>query len=72
MKSGSIINDGKHSMIYRGIEDIFGNVWQVVDGINIKDNVTYINYNPATYAVDTFDGDYKALSYINSLFVCVS
>jgi len=67
MKSGSIINDGKHSMIYRGIEDIFGNVWQVVDGINIKDHVAYINYNPATYAVDTFAGDYKALSYINSL-----
>ncbi len=66
MKSGSIINDGKHSMIYRGIEDIFGNVWQYVDGINIKDNQAYINYNPSTYAVDTFDGDYQKLGYINA------
>ncbi len=67
MKSGSIINDGKHSMIYRGIEDIFGNVWQFIDGMNIKDNAAYINYNPSTYAVDTFDGGYHALGYTNAL-----
>jgi len=66
MKSGSIVSDGKHSVIYRGIEDIFGNVWQFVDGINIKDHQTYINYNPLTYAVDTFDGNYQLLGYLNA------
>ncbi len=67
MKSGSITNDGKHSVIYRGIEDIFGNVWQFVDGINIRDNMVYINYNSSTYTVDIFDGDYQKLGYTNAL-----
>ncbi len=66
MKSGSKINDGKNSVIYRGIEDIFGNVWQFVDGINLKGNQAYINYNPKTYVVDTFDGDYQSLGYMNN------
>lgn len=66
MKSGCLVNDGTSSVIYRGIENPFGNIWQFVDGINIKDNVAYIDYNPDTYAVDTFDGDYKALSYTNA------
>ncbi len=63
MKSGTLVNDGKHSAIYRGIEDIYGNVWQFVDGINIKDYQAYINYNPNTYASDTFDGDYQSIGY---------
>ncbi len=67
MKSGTLDNNGRHSVIYRGIEDIFGNVWQFVDGINIKDNVTYINYNSKTYEVDAFDGDYQMLGYTNAL-----
>jgi len=66
MKSGSVINDGKHSVIYRGVEDIFGNIYQYVDGINIKNHQTYINYNPNTYQVDTFDGDYRVLGYVNA------
>ena len=66
MKSGCLINDGKHSMIYRGIEDIYGNVREYVDGINIKDNQAYINYDYKTYASDVFDGKYQALGYINS------
>lgn len=64
MKSGCLNNDSKHSMIYRGIEDIYGNVWQFIDGLNIKDNVAYISYNSSDYAVDKFDGSYKALGYV--------
>ena len=67
MKSGTLNNDGKHSMIYRGIEDIFGNIWQFIDGINVNNHQTYINYNPNTYQVDTFNGDYQALGYANAL-----
>ena len=31
MKSGTLNDDGQHSMIYRGIEDIYGALWQFVD-----------------------------------------
>ena len=66
MKSGCIANDGKSAVIYRGLENIFGNIWQFVDGINIKDYVAYVCYNPENYAVDKFDGDYKAVGYVNA------
>ena len=45
-------------MSYRGIENLYGNVWKFADGINIKDYVPYINDNPNTYADDIFSGDY--------------
>ena len=64
MKSGTLGNDGKHSMIYRGMEDIYGNIFQFIDGINVKDHQAYyICYNPSQYAVDTFDGCYQKLGY---------
>ena len=66
MKSGCLTNDGTASVMYRGIENPFGNIWQFVDGLNIKDNVAYINYDPSSYAVDTFDGDYSAVGYTNA------
>lgn len=65
-KSGCITNDSKHAVSYRGIENWFGNVWQFVDGINIKDNKAYICTKPSSYQVDKFDGDYHALSYTNA------
>ena len=65
MKSGCLVNDGKHSMIYRGIEDIYGNTTDFLDGINIKDYQAYINYDFTTYKSDVFDGNYKALGYVN-------
>ena len=68
MQSGCLFNDGEHSMIYRGIEDIYGNTADFLDGINIKDYQAYINYDFTTYKSDTFDGNYKALGYINKSF----
>lgn len=65
MKSGTLVNDGAHSMTYRGIENIFGNMWTVVDGINIKDYVAYICDNPIQYASDKFIEPYKAIGYTN-------
>lgn len=65
MKSGTLNDDGLHSMIYRGIEDIYGNIWQFVDGINVKDYKAYVSQNSMDYAVDKFDGSYKALGYTN-------
>ena len=63
MKSGCLNNDGKHAIIYRGIENIFGNIWQFVDGINLKDYQAYICMNPEEYVSDKFDAPYKALGY---------
>ena len=65
MQSGCLVNDGKHSMIYRGIEDIYGNTADFLDGINIKDYQAYINYDFTTYKSDTFDGNYQSLGYVN-------
>ena len=62
MKSGCLGNDGTYSVIYRGIEDPYGNIWQFVDSINVKDHVPYICYDSSKYAVDTFDGSYHALN----------
>lgn len=66
MKSGCITNDGYHSVIYRGIENLFSNMWQWVDGINIKDRIAYICKDHSQYASDTFTSPYKALGYTNS------
>ena len=68
MKSGCLVNDGKHSMIYRGIEDIYGNTLDFLDGINIKNYQAYINYDFTTYKSYVFDGNYKALGYVNKSF----
>lgn len=66
MKSGCLSNNNGSAVIYRGVENIFGNIWQFVDGINVKDYMGYINYNPSTYAVDTFTGDYHEIGYTNA------
>ena len=66
MKSGSLDGTDNTSIIYRGIEDIFGNLWQFVDGLNIRNNKTYICYDSNKYAVDTFSGSYKAVGYNNA------
>ena len=66
MKSGTLNDDGKHCVIYRGIENIHGNVQMFIDGINIKNRVAYINTNPNTYEVDKYNGDYNAVGYTNS------
>jgi hypothetical protein len=66
MKSGCISNDNYHSMSYRGIEDIYGNVFEFIDGINIRNYRAYICYNPANYIENTFDGiNYLPLGYLN-------
>ena len=68
MKSGCLVNDGAHSVIYRGIEDIYGNTSDFLDGINIKNYQAYINYDFTTYKSYVFDGNYKALGYVNKSF----
>lgn len=45
-------------MSYRGCEDFFGNVWRMVDGINIQEHVPFVSQNPSTFTDDVFTGDY--------------
>ena len=66
MKSGCLINDNKHNVIYRGIEGIHSNIFMFVDGINIKDCQAYICYDPAQYVSDKFEAPYEKLGYVNS------
>lgn len=63
MKSGTLNKANRNAIIYRGIENIYGNIWKFVDGINVKDYFAYVCYDPSKYAVDTFTGAYKKINY---------
>lgn len=65
MKSGSLGNDGTYSMIYRGVEDIYGNMWQFCDGINISNCQAYVCNNPEAYGCNIFSEPYSMLGYKN-------
>lgn len=64
--SGCLNNNSYHHVNYRGIEDIFGHMWQHIDGLNIKDYQAYICKDPDSYANDKFDAPYEALGYVNA------
>ena len=50
--SGSEVSntDGKHASKYRGIENLWGNVYKWVDGISFSDEKVYVCFDPAFYA----------------------
>ena len=45
-------------MSYRGIENLYADVWEFIDGINIQNYKVFLNQNPSTFADDVFTGDY--------------
>lgn len=55
--------DGKTGVIYRGIEDPWGNVGEWVDGLNVNDGKYYICTDPAKYADDTA-ANYTLVGYV--------
>ena len=64
--SGSIVaNNGKYPCSYRGIESLWGDVFQFVDGVNITDRQAWVCKNAAQYASNVFANPYEQLSYIN-------
>ena len=65
MKSGCLVNDGKHSMIYRGIEDIGGNTDNFIDGYNMKNGIMYVNYDYHTYNSESME-NYKKIKDMDS------
>ena len=63
MKSGCLNNDGTHSVIYRGIENIFG-ITYFIDGIKRKDDDhIYICYDSSKYDDNLYEENYKLLGY---------
>lgn len=64
--SGTAIGvNGRASVSYRGIEDLFGNVYEWIDGALINDHLGYVCTDPTKYA-DTLTSDYEALGYLNA------
>jgi hypothetical protein len=63
MTSGCVTNDGKHAVIYRGIENFFGNIYQWLDGVNFIGRQGYVCTNYTQYASNTTT-NYTQLGYI--------
>lgn len=63
MKSGCLNSASRNAIIYRGIENIFGNIWKFVDGLNIKNYEAYICYDPSQYVSDKFTEPYTKVGY---------
>ena len=63
--SGAIGADSMHQFKYRGIEDLWGNVYQFVDGVNINDNQAWVCKDARDYASNVFTSPYEKLSYVN-------
>ncbi len=47
-------------MSYRGIENMYADIWEFVDGVNVNNYQFYVNCKSSTFASDVFTGDYVA------------
>lgn len=54
--------DGQVAIQYRGIENLWGNVWQFVDGINFNGNIPWFCLDPSKWADNTVT-NYTQLGY---------
>ena len=45
-------------MSYRGIENMYADIWEFVDGVNVNNYQFYVNGKYSTFASDVFTGDY--------------
>lgn len=45
-------------MSYRGIENMYADIWEFVDGVNINNYQFYVNGKYSTFQSDVFTGDY--------------
>ena len=70
--SGShALNDGKHSIVWRGLENPFGNIWKNVDGVKISNWRGYVAENPKDYndtgsVAGVYAEPYLPLGYLNA------
>lgn len=65
--SGSLAHNtnGKNPFHYRRIENVWGNIWQFVDGININARQAWVCKNAAQFASNLFASPYEQLGYVN-------
>ncbi len=63
--SGAVGADNSHQFKYRGIEDLWGNLYQFVDGVNINDHQAWVCNDARVYASNVFAGPYEKLGYVN-------
>lgn len=61
--NGTMVKDAKHAVRFLWIEDWFGNVWQEIDGDNIRDWVHHLCHVRNSYDDSIYTGDYVALGY---------
>jgi hypothetical protein len=70
--SGSVGSNssGRFPMAYRGVENVWGSVWQFVDGLNVFESGSvhkgWVCRDAASYASNLFAAPYEELSYANS------
>lgn len=64
--SGAMGTGSTNQFMYRGIEDLWGNVYQWVDGVNVLDYQTWVCEDATKYASDVFASPHVKLSYKNS------
>lgn len=55
-------SNGEGGVVYRGIENFWGNVWEWVDGVNCGTLYYYVCNDPSKYS-DRNESGYEALSY---------
>ena len=63
--SGSLSSnsDRKHPMMYRGIENLYGNAWAIVSDVIISENIPYTCYDCAYFSSNIQDEAYYSLNY---------
>lgn len=60
---GNISSNSTHNdkyMSYRGIENLYADIWEFVDGVNVNNYQFYVNGNYSSFASDVFAGSYVA------------
>ena len=59
-------SSGKHPFVWHGIESLFGDVFQFVDGANINEYQTWVCKDAKSYASNVFTSPYEQLGYVNA------
>ena len=58
-------SSGKFPFVWHGIENLFGSIYQFVDGVNINDRQAWVCPDAASYASNLFTAPYEQLNYVN-------
>lgn len=67
-KFGSKVSNstGKHPFVWQGIESLYGDVYQFVDGVNINEHQAWVCEDADNYVSNVFASPYVQLSYTNA------